>query len=362
VDVRTDYELGGIQGWHRAGAYAALGLMLLYSGRSYYWRVVKSALLRWRGGGPDSTSAWALRVLVVCLAAMVAIVASLGLSWPLALLLILLILLTFVCVSRISAETGLFFVQAGWSAVGVLFGLMGSYALGPRSLIVAGVVSMVLCACPSMCLMPYVLHALRIGQHAGLAPRRIGWTSMGVYALGVGIAVPATLWACYNFGSPDHFYYFHRLPTVPLRAANEAITELKHSAELEQSDQLSPAERLVNIQPRKGFVWSAASGFVLVLACSAMRLRFTWWPIHPILFLVWATWPMQLLGHSFMIGWLLKTLVVRFGGTQVYNRFKPAMFGIVAGEMLSGVIFMGVGAIYYAVRGINPPVYTVFPR
>ena len=39
-----------------------------------------------------------------------------------------------------------------------------------------------------------------------------------------------------------------------------------------------------------------------------------------------------------------------------------AHIGVVAGEMLSGVIFMGIGAAYYGATGLKPPVYTVFAR
>jgi len=362
VETRTHPELGGAMGWARAGAYVALGLTLLYIGRAHYREVLQSAVLRLRGACGDRAAVWACRFFLLALIGMVVILTRLGLAWPLSIALILLILLQFVCVSRIAAETGLFFIRADWQPVTVIFGLLGAYALGPQALFIMGAACMVLCACVSMALMPYMVHVLRITERAGLKPARVGWTSMGFYVVGVAIAVPATLWACYNFGSPSHPYYYRRLPSVPLQVADEAITELKLADQFEEAEGLGKLQRLLHVQPQRGFLGWAGAGFALVLLCAAMRLRFVWWPIHPVLFLVWATWPMTKLGHSFMIGWMLKSLVVRLGGKATYERVKPMMLGVVAGEMLSGVIFMAIGAVYYGITGLKPVVYTVFPR
>ena len=54
---------------------------------------------------------------------------------------------------------------------------------------------------------------------------------------------------------------------------------------------------------------------------------------------------------------------VRFGGTEAYRKCKPFMIGIIAGEMLIGIVFMGVGAAYYMTQGVKPPFgYSVWSR
>ena len=57
-------------------------------------------------------------------------------------------------------------------------------------------------------------------------------------------------------------------------------------------------------------------GLGLVLAFTAGRLRYAWWPIHPILFAVLGTYQSNTLSMSFLVGWLIKTLVSRFFGTM----------------------------------------------
>jgi hypothetical protein len=67
------------------------------------------------------------------------------------------------------------------------------------------------------------------------------------------------------------------------------------------------------------------------------------------------TWPMMCYSYSFLIGWLLKKLVLRFGGLPAYQRATYLMIGVIAGDLLSALLFMAVGAIYYAVTGARPP-------
>jgi hypothetical protein len=360
VSMKTDYELGGPEGWQRAGSYVAMGLMLLYVGRQHYGAVARAGLTGRKSQHVGAGSAWAFRTFLACTVGMIVLITRLGLDWPLSIALVLLVLLTFVIVSRISAETGLFFIQPGLQACGVLMGLFGSYALGPGAIFVMGLVCMVLCADQSQALMPYVVNALRLGSNQQLRPGKVGGLSIGTYAISLAVAVPVVLWACYNFGTTQGGYMFWRIPTVPMRATSDAVVEL--GDRINTSERLTAFERLENMRPKAGFLWSAGAGFGLVLAFSLLRLRFSWWPLHPVMFLVWATWPLQAFGPSFLIGWMVKAAVTRFGGTRLYRRCVPFMIGMVAGEVLSGILFMGLGAGYFAVTGLKPPRYTFFPR
>jgi len=362
VDMRTDYELGGVQGWHRAGSYIGMGLILLYTGRQHYWNVLKSAFTFRPNARVAGATVWACRIFLVCLVAMVVLITDLGLAWPLSIIVVLLTLLTFVCVSRVGAETGLFYIQPGWQACGMMLGLFGAYAMGPQGIIIACMVCMVLSADQSMALMPHVTNVLRLCDRVGIRPHKTGGIAMITYILCLAVAVPAVLWACYNWGAPKYGYSYHRIPTVPFRAADTGAAELIASGELTESEKLSPMQRLTSFRPKKHFYWAIGSGVALVALASFLRLRFSWWPIHPLIFVVWTTWPLQVFCHSFLIGWLLKVLVLRFGGPQTYARCKPLMIGVIAGEVLAAVALMGIGGIYYGVTDMMPHTYFFFPR
>jgi hypothetical protein len=65
------------------------------------------------------------------------------------------------------------------------------------------------------------------------------------------------------------------------------------------------------------------------LVFSALHLRYTWWPIHPIMFCVWGTQSMKALSASFLIGWMIKTSLVRLGllTADRIHRVKALMIG-----------------------------------
>ena len=115
------------------------------------------------------------------------------------------------------------------------------------------------------------------------------------------------------------------------------------------------------MKPKPMFLWAAGAGAALVLVVGALRLRYSWWPLHPVIFMVWATWPMVRLNHSFMIGWILKLLVTRLGGHTAYRKTKTLMIGVVAGELLCGLAFLLVALIYRAVTGLTPREYKIIP-
>jgi hypothetical protein len=362
IVLSTDYDIGGWIGWNRAGSYTALPLMLLYGGRHYYGGLLARALVFWRGQSDADRAVWAMRIFLVSSFALVVSVWSLGLDWPIAAALVFLVLVTFLVVSRISAETGLFFIQPGWQPFGALMAFMGGYAIGPAGIVISGLVCAVLCIDQSQALMPYLVNGLKIGESVKLKPARTGGVTFLMYVLGVAVAVPIVLCASYQEGATTYFWGYHRIPTMAFRAAQTEVLQLKAQGQLRQSEQLGWLERLRSIKPKKQFLWAAGSGFVLVLIFAMLRLRLTWWPLHPVLFLVWGTYPLAVLSASFFIGWFAKKMVVRFGGDRLLKRIRPMMIGVIAGEICGALVFMIAGAVYYFVTGDKPVSYRFFPR
>ena len=362
LDMSEDYMTGGGFGYARFGAYLAFALILLYVGRRFYGQLLKAAVMFRRSGDVKGYEAWACRVLLVGFVVAVVAMASLGLDWPFAAITVACMLLGFVIVSRISAETGLFFIKPAWQALGVLMGLLGTAALGPKAIVMAGMFCVILAIDPSQSLMPYLTNGLRICDRVDVRPGRIAWVTILTYGLVVAAAVVVVLWANYNYGiARQANWSSYRAPSMPFRAALPVIDQLKQSLTLDHTHTMTWAQRWAHMEPTRRFLGFAGAGFVLVLIASALRLRFAWWPLHPVLFLVWYTWPMATLHHSFLLGWLVKTAVTRLGGGPTYGKLQPFMVGVIAGELLGGLTFMVVGAVYYFVTGLQPIRYTVLP-
>jgi ABC-type multidrug transport system fused ATPase/permease subunit len=85
------------------------------------------------------------------------------------------------------------------------------------------------------------------------------------------------------------------------------------------------------------FMLSGATfmGFLLF-----MRYRFIWWPLHPAGYLMHLTWIAGVIWFSFFVGWILKYVILKFGGVGEYRRLRPIFLGAVVGESIIGVIWV----------------------
>lgn len=364
IDLSTDYGLGGWSAWQRVGSYAAFTIMLIYSGRHYYRAVLAEALcLRPRRVPDEDGVVWACRLALLSSLGLLVLMLRLGLEFPYAVATLGLLLMSFVVVTRISAETGLFFIHARWLPFAVLLAMCGGYAMGIRSIVISGFVCMILCFDHSQFLMTYLSNGLRIASRLGMSLPRISRLTFGMYLAGAVLAVVVALCATYEDGTPREcgFSYF-QTPMMPFQAADSALLRLKATGQLEEVLARPWYQRLGALRPTRSFAWAASFGFAAVVVFSLLRLRVPWWPLHPVLFLVWATWPTVLLSSSFLLGWAIKRLCVAFGGYQLVRRLRPLMLGVVAAEIAAAIGFMLTGAVYFMVTGNKPIYYQFFPR
>jgi len=80
------------------------------------------------------------------------------------------------------------------------------------------------------------------------------------------------------------------------------------------------------------------------------------------MFLVLGTYQSQTLGPSLLLGGLIKIIVTKLAGGKGYQKVKPVMFGLIAGDLLGGLVPMVVGAIYYFWTGGQTPIgFRVLP-
>jgi hypothetical protein len=90
------------------------------------------------------------------------------------------------------------------------------------------------------------------------------------------------------------------------------------------------------------FVVGAGFTFFLYV----MRARFWWWPFHPLGFAIGAAWPALVYWSSFFVGWLVKSLVLRYGGAASYRRFRPFFLGLILGEFSAGILWALLSGLF----------------
>ena len=85
-----------------------------------------------------------------------------------------------------------------------------------------------------------------------------------------------------------------------------------------------------------GLAWSGLGAATLVFI-AWMRLRFLWWPFHPVGYILGLSVLVDTgCGQShFFIAWLAKSLVLRYGGLRLYQQTLPIAIGLIMGDVLN---------------------------
>jgi len=78
-----------------------------------------------------------------------------------------------------------------------------------------------------------------------------------------------------------------------------------------------------------------AGGAAFAVFLGVMRLRFWWWPFHPVGYMAGMCWGLNWYWLPFFTGWAWKTLTVRYGGLRLYRNTVPLAIGLIVGDLLN---------------------------
>jgi len=79
-----------------------------------------------------------------------------------------------------------------------------------------------------------------------------------------------------------------------------------------------------------------ATGLIFTLGLMFFRLRFLWWPLHPIGFPIASAWSMSYFWFSIFLSWSIKRAILKYGGLRAYRRAVPFFLGLILGEFAIG--------------------------
>lgn len=346
----------------RVGAYSGILAMLLYTGRRYYAAVLRKAFgLRATDDVPDE-AAWGARVFFVCAAVFVVYLIAAGIPWPLALLYTALAFMLFIVMSRILAETGLFFNEPRWYPCAFLVALFGIRAIGPTTALLMFMMSTILLVIPRESLMPFVVNAFRMLDAREVKVGRTAIWCGAAVLLALAIAVPVTL--MFQYGAGTHHWDAWGTGAVPRYAFDKTVEHkqrLRAQGVLEESESAGVLAGVGRITPETPSVIAFVVGLGVVLLLASGRLRFSWWPLHPVLAIAFWSYPGAMFWPSFLIGWAIKRTVIRYGGHRSYRRLTPVMLGLIAGDVLGMLLPALIGALYYLLIGRGAPSFLILP-
>lgn len=79
------------------------------------------------------------------------------------------------------------------------------------------------------------------------------------------------------------------------------------------------------------------------MGLQALRMRFSWFPLHPIGLPISGSWTMNTIWLPMVIAWAVKMTILRYGGLRTYRRALAFFFGLILGDFLIGCLWPIIG-------------------
>lgn len=250
-----------------------------------------------------------------------------GMSFLLALGSLLFFYLIAVCLTRFIAEGGILFVQAPFAPTDVIAGVSGIGAVGPASITVLSFVERIFMTQQRGMLMPSLLDSMKLSDDARLNRRRLAYAMAASIFVAAVVSYITLIYIGYRKGGAMNLnsWLSCSMPSWQAEGLKQAI--------------VLPRPRDLTNAP------FAVVGAAVMLFLVYMRSAFAWWPLHPIGYIMGASSPMVNLWFSIFVGWLLKTLILRYGGMKGFVRARPFCLGLVLGEFGISVFWVAVNAV-----------------
>jgi hypothetical protein len=299
------------------GAYLGVAVFVLWAARGHLQEVWRHAI--GRGSGLDRDEPFPYRVafwgFAVCAALVVGFSLHLGMRLSTALVYLPLLFATIMVVARLRGELGLPTIELYQVGVDdVLQRVAGTRAWSRKDL-VAWTLNFWLTRTHRQYPMQTYVDAFRLADQCPMSKRSLA----SVLIAATGLAILASFWA------QLHVTYDVGYESARFRGPAGWAFGMDPWRKL-QSWLLAP--RSADLGSSLAYVFGLA--FTLFLA--SMRTRFVWWPFHPVGYLCSGSFGLFRLWLPIFVTWLVKTLILRYGGLEWYRKARPFFFGLIFGE------------------------------
>jgi hypothetical protein len=309
-----------------AGAAFALTGITLFTARRHLREVVRKAWHRMAAlddGGEFLSYRTAFVGAVLGIAFILAWCWLAGMRLWVAGLLLGFMLSYFFIFARIRAETGLGMGVILWPKMldEMMITVVGAKYLTLSDLTILHALRWLYFGSATGSVMACQLESFKLADAGGLRGRRVGWA----------LALTATLTVALAFVWTLKTYYGQGFINMPI---GQRMSESMVGHQIYWSYNSILYYREAPRGPEWNGVAAIGAGALVTIALSSLRMRFLWFPLHPVGYLAANSWGMHINWASFVLGWLLNVLITRYGGMKGYRRLLPLFFGLIVGDML----------------------------
>jgi hypothetical protein len=326
------------------GSWIVLTALGLWIGRAHLaqvWRAAFSRQAESRGPeGPAAPMSYRTAVLgaIVGIVVLCVWARAAGMGVPVAAAFFGLYLVLVTALARIRAEAGLGCISGALTTQDFMVALAGTRPLGAANL---AILQHFYWCCVDFrgapTVMPCQLEALKIAREARIRGREVSVGLLSGIALTMILGYVVTLKVAYLHGGVTmNDWRFMDVPRTPFRTLEGLLRNPR------DTDWHGLA--------------AVAIGGAFIALLTYMRIRFLWWPFHPIGYAVGFTKrSIHWLWFPILLAWAMKVLIIRYGGYKAYRALMPFFLGLILGDFFIGGVFGVVGAL------VPRPGYCVFP-
>lgn len=329
-EAKTWWASADVADNQEEGAFFVLVFFLLWTARREFAETWRAAVKRgwWRRADASEPVPFVVAVagFLFFFAAMTAWLSVAGARPYAAALFLLIFVVVATTLARLVNAGGAIFVECSWMPQDVALNFLGTDGVGRRTLAVMALPERDYMFDQQTILMPYLMDSLKIAHASRINGGRLVTGVLGAFLITI---------LCANY--------------MVLRLGYE------HGGLALRSDYFTggprwPFERLAsNLNNPTGLKWpdiffTFIGGAFMALMIIVQR-RFLWWPVHPLGFVMAGTGTAHAIWFSFFVGWLLKSVVRRYGGYTAYRRLVPVALGVILGEYMISAGFTVLDAI-----------------
>jgi len=228
--------------------------------------------------------------------------------------------LTFIGITRVVCQAGTPYARSGVVPGGMLINIFGTEKIGNTGITTLGFTSPWACDLRTL-VMTSSATFFALGEKFKINFKRIIIASIIAVIIGVATSFFSIIRTAYRYGGINlGGWQFTSYVPYTVRWVKEYILHPYRFGKYEFS--------------------FFTIGAVLYIIINFIRSRFIGFPLHPLGLTIAATIPIYFTWFSIFIGWLLKFLILRYGGQKLYRRLQPLFLGIIIGAFLTAGIWM----------------------
>lgn len=321
--ARYAFDPGTFFGYQTGGALVGFGAFVLYQSR----RAVLGALRSWwqasfRENDPLDLlkPRYALVGLLLSTVGLCLIAHTAGAQISRLLVLMFMFYMTALSLTRVIAAAGTNHVECGPQIRYLLDSGLGNIGARPGTFALLNPMDAVFMTEFKVSFMHYAANDMKILHSSRLRGTSVVLTLAAAVVLMVALGSLGRVWAGYQQGVAGLGAWVY--DSVPRWEYGDMVDMLQ-----------SPRGA-----DRMGLL-GMLSGVVVVCLLAVLQMQVGWWRLSPVGFLLQGGWGINaVIWANALVGWAIVNVIYRFGGLRLYQRLRPAFFGLFLGQSIAGLL------------------------